>query len=348
MSVVLVTGVSGFVGSHVAIQLMESGYRVRGTARGAKVNQLNESLGSKYPALEIVKVDDVANADLTDVLEGVSAIIHVASPLSASPASPREKLTTALGGSLNVLRQAAKLGINKVVLTASWGTTIDPSMKQAFDGSVATEQDWGHVTEEEFFAGEHDAMWVYLASKILAEKAAWEFAEQNPTLDLSTINPPFIYGPYAPHFPVPDAGSNRIMYALLAGRVPPPFPPVYCDVRDVARAHVIALKLPAQTPVQNKRILVSGGSMIWKDVAQHLAESRPELRVRLPPLEKFGPIPPDGKLVSTIDVTRAQDLLGMKSWIDWKTTANDTINSFLEVERVQKMGSVSPDTRNKI
>lgn len=46
--------------------------------------------------------------------------------------------------------------------------------------------DWGSVTTEEFIGGEHEPTWSYMASKVLAEQAAWEFAAREPALDLAT------------------------------------------------------------------------------------------------------------------------------------------------------------------
>ncbi len=51
-----------------------------------------------------------------------------------------------------------------------------------------TLSDWGSVTVEEVFKSEHNPLWVYIASKILAEKAAWKFAEENALIDLATGN----------------------------------------------------------------------------------------------------------------------------------------------------------------
>jgi nucleoside-diphosphate-sugar epimerase len=154
----------------------------------------------------------------------------------------------------------------------------------------------------------------------------------------SPVNPPFIYGPFVPHFPIPPVtslGSNRFVYALLNGRVPPPLPPPYCDVRDVARAHVAALKISPKLPAQDKRILTSGGLMLWKEATQYLAETQPELKTRLPTMESF---PPDGK-ASTIDVTRAKDLLGIESWVPWRKTLDDTIGELLRAEQVWALSS---------
>lgn len=123
------------------------------------------------------------------------------------------------------------------------------------------------------------------------------------------------------------------MYCLLEGKTPPPLPPLFCDVRDVARAHVAALKVPPKSPVQEKRILVSGGIMPWEEVTQHLVKTRPELAVRLPALELFASFLPSSK-VSIINVTRAKNLLDISTWIDWKRTVDDTVNELLRAESI--------------
>ncbi|KAG6819145.1 hypothetical protein H0H93_014920 [Arthromyces matolae] len=64
---VLVTGVTGFIAGHVANQLLDAGYRVRGTARRNKLETLRETV--KITGLEFVQVDDVATTDFTEALE---------------------------------------------------------------------------------------------------------------------------------------------------------------------------------------------------------------------------------------------------------------------------------------
>lgn len=49
----------------------------------------------------------------------------------------------------------------------------------------STSIDWGDVTEE-VITGSHDPLWVYIASKTLAERAVWTYAEENPSLDVAT------------------------------------------------------------------------------------------------------------------------------------------------------------------
>lgn len=337
--IVLVTGVSGFLAGHVAKILLGSGYAVRGTARSAKAAILKSSDLGKNADLEVVEVEDIATSDLSDAFKGVASVIHTASPL-AGKQSLVDALKSSKEGTLNVLRQAVKSGVTKVVLTSSWGTTLDPSLKKTYAGITFTEKDWGSVTEEEYLAGGHNPLWDYLATKIFAEKAAWQFAKENPSLDLATINSPFLFGPSAPGFPVQTnagLGTNRWIYALIAGEkgrpMPMQFPPFFCDVRDVAQAHVNALNVPATSILEDKRFLISGGAFTWKQAVELIIQKKPELENRVPSLENVPPLP--GPL-SAIDVSRAKDKLKMETYIPWDKTVEDTVDYLLSIEHQWK------------
>ncbi|KAG6916179.1 putative secondary metabolism biosynthetic enzyme [Tephrocybe rancida] len=339
--IVLITGVSGFVGSHVVLEFLRQGYAVRGTARSARLASL-QPISEKYPDFTLVHVEDVSKGDLTDSLKGqfvalarrsVAGVIHVASPL-VGRASPEDSLISALDGTLNVLRQAVAAGVNKVVVTSSWATTLDPGGKQSWEGVTFTSSDYGRATKEDLLSGKHDAVWVYQASKIIAEEAAWEFASSHPQLDLTTLNPPFIYGPLAPGFPPPrvtELGTLGLIYAALSGELPLEVGPLFCDIRDVARAHVAAFESTATpTSGNRKRYLVCGGIFTWKDMVEYLGKAHPELRPRLPSLDKFQPLPGP---ISTIDARPAAEDLGMVDYIQWEKSVEDAVQSLLEVEK---------------
>ncbi|KAG6805638.1 hypothetical protein H0H93_004370, partial [Arthromyces matolae] len=68
------------------------------TIRGAKLDSFKTAIAGKYPTLEVVQVDDIATADLTDVLRGVDSIIHVAVPLPFTGPGPKENLEIAIEG----------------------------------------------------------------------------------------------------------------------------------------------------------------------------------------------------------------------------------------------------------
>ncbi|TFY57329.1 hypothetical protein EVJ58_g7085 [Rhodofomes roseus] len=315
---ILVTGASGFIGSHVVVQLLEAGYRVRGTARGAKLDVLRSAFTNTN--FEGTAIDDIATSDFTSALQGVDAVIHVASPL-AGRESPEVTLNSAVEGTLNILRQAVKAGVSNVVLTSSWATTIDPG-SSSFTGVTFTEKDWGKITKEQLFNPELNALAVYCGTKILAERAAWEFARANSELDLATINPPFVYGRPVPGVAsgsgINSLGTNGLLYQLIAGEPGRPLPPA-----DPA--------LPSGSDVEEKRFLVAGpATMLYADAVKTLLEERPALKNRFPTRENAPPLP--GPL-STVDTTRAKEVLGMREYRGAKDTLLETIDVLLEVEK---------------
>ncbi|PIL25659.1 hypothetical protein GSI_11409 [Ganoderma sinense ZZ0214-1] len=338
-SVVLVTGASGFIGSHVVVQLLDAGYRVKGTARGAKLDLLREHFKAN-PKFEAVQIDDIVSGDFATALKDVNAVIHVASPLAGHEA-PEAALNGALEGTINVLRQSVEAGVYKVVLTSSWATTLDPSLAAAFAGVTFTENDWGNTSREDLLAAGRTPLYVYCGTKTLAEQAAWRLAEEHPELDIATINPPFVYGAPVAGLTsggVAALGTNGLIYQLIAGEpgraLPLQLPPFFCNVRDVARAHVLALGLPklvAGADVWGKRFLVAGpGEILWADAVRTLLAERPTLKDRLPTLENPPPLP--GPL-STIDTTRAREALGVKEYVGKDETVLETVDALLELEK---------------
>ncbi|KAI1791395.1 NAD-P-binding protein [Ganoderma leucocontextum] len=336
---ILVTGASGFIGSHVIVQLLDAGYRVKGTARGAKFDLLREHFKSN-PKFEAVQIDDIVSGDFTAAFKNVSAVIHLASPL-AGREGPEAALNSGMEGTLNILRQSIRAGVHKFVLTSSWATTLDPSLAATFAGVTFTEKDWGNTSREDVLAEDRNPLYVYCGTKTLTEQAAWKLAEEHPELDLATINPPFVYGvPVAGLSPggLAALGTNALIYQLIAGEperaLPPQLPPYYCNVRDAARAHILALELPklaAGADVREKRFIVAGpGTILWADAVKTLLAQRPSLKDRLPTLENASPVP--GTL-SKVDTTRAREVLGVKEYVGHDETLLETVDALLDLEK---------------
>ncbi|KAI0738709.1 hypothetical protein C8Q80DRAFT_1207016 [Daedaleopsis nitida] len=343
---VLVTGASGFIGAHVVVQLLEAGYRVRGTARGAKLEVLQEHFKDNS-SFEAIAIDDIATADYSKALEGhltgVDAVFHIASPI-AGKALPEDSLKGAMDGTLNILCQAVSAGIYKMVITSSFATFFDPGQKDTYVDRVLTEEDWGETSRKDLLSGNHNPLYVYFGTKILTEKAVWHFAGEHPELDLTTINPPFVYGPFVLYLADSPAalGSNVLIYRLIAGLPGRPLPvqtaPYWIHVRDVARAHVLALTLPKNLSrsggdsLERKRFMLAGpGCPLWTDMVKHIAEKHPHLRHRLPSLEN-APEPP--RALARHDTTRAREILGITEYISWEETVDNTVQALLEVEQV--------------
>ena len=165
-----------------------------------------------------------------------------------------------------------------------------------------------------------------------------------------TVNPPFVYGDPIPELLGPKnyqaLSSNMLVYQLLLGPpgrpLPPQIPPFWVSIHDVARAHVLALRVPklasgASADVREKRFIVAGpGHLLWSDAVRLLAKERPALKERLPSLEDVPPLPGP---VATLDTKRAAEMLGMKEYRDMNETLLETVDALLRVEKAWNAAS---------
>ena len=221
--------------------------------------------------------------------------------------------------------------------------------------------DWRKVSKEDV-KPDSPKSYVYAASKTLAERAAWDFAESHPDLDLTTrkslfllggvptnhfkpVIPPFVFGPLAPAHVVSDCSlaglsTNRWIYQLVARPIAtyPVYDPIHAvDVRDVAMAAVRALSAPMRLPEElqemgQRRIHLLSGSFAWAEAVRHLAQVRPELKGRL--VEDGSPSIDQGKprSMAGIDTTLAKEILQIESFIGWHKMVEDAMDSILERE----------------
>ncbi|KAF9001805.1 NAD(P)-binding protein [Hymenopellis radicata] len=338
-SLVLVTGASGFVGTHVITLLLKEGYAVRGTARPGRIDSLKAAPISQHPDFSLVQVEDIAESDLTEAMAGVSAVIHVASPL-AGQGDAAKMIKAARGGVLNILRSALNAGISKVVITSSSVTMM--GFDEVYKNGTIISQAFRDLDEEDVLNTDpSDFINIYSGSKILAEKAAWDFVQANPSIDLATIHPFTIVGPVNDQFPDPDPtrlGANIMIHLLLNGEPGRPLPewlakplvPHFCDVRDVAKAHVRALQVDTLSRnVSDKRYLVCGGHFSWKQAVSYLEQTMPQLKERLPDVTDAPDLPQE---VASIDVSLARDSLQLDGFIGWEQMLVDTVESLLVLE----------------
>jgi nucleoside-diphosphate-sugar epimerase len=330
--VIFVTGASGFLGSHVVSQLLEKGYHVKATARGRKAEALRV-LYANNPSIEVVEIADIVHGQFQDALVGVDAVIHTASPLPGRN-DPEGVFNTAIEGSLNVLRQAEKAGIKKFIVTSSIGAVLgDPTVK----GVRYTSEHWNPVTKE---IAIHSDTAIYVASKKFAELAVWEWAEAHPDVDVTTILPPYLYGPFpAERLPLPkpefDAiSTNLMLYNLLFPNGVYPSAPGYVDIRDAAQAHVGALAAKPDKKKRKRIVFVSPHGLTFKHLLDIIKKEHPELESRF--ITKPVPEFPYDKF--DVDFERIEEVTGMRKE-DFHTleqTISGTVNDLLKLEEEWK------------
>ena len=88
---------------------------------------------------------------------------------------------------MNLLRQALRAGVKRVIITSSIASMVDPNkMEQQYSDRVLADEDWCPTTEEEALASEHEPLWNYCTGKVITEKEVWKFADAHPQMDVTT------------------------------------------------------------------------------------------------------------------------------------------------------------------
>lgn len=241
----LVTGATGFVGSHVARQLVAAGESVRVLARG----------GSRRQALDGAAVE-WAEGDLRDegsldrALRGVSRVYHVAADYRLWAKNPQEIYENNVTGTKNLLAAALRARVEKVVYTSTVATI-------AVSRGTALPDETNRASVDEMVGN-------YKKSKLIAEQEALRAAHEG--LPVVIVNPTTPVGP-GDWKPTP---TGKIILDFLLGRMP-----AYVDtglnfvaVEDVARGHLLA----AERGKVGERYLLGGKNMTLRELLNALAK----------------------------------------------------------------------------
>jgi nucleoside-diphosphate-sugar epimerase len=254
MSKVLVTGGSGFIGSHAIAQLLQAGHRVRTTVRRPEregdVRAMVRQAGVEPDGnLSFCVADLERDAGWVEAVAGCEYVLHMASPFPANiPEHEDELIVPAREGTVRVLAAARDAGAKRVVLTSSFAAIGygHGHRSTTFDESSWTDPNGPDVQP-------------YVKSKTLAERAAWEFVDREGRgLELAVINPVGVFGPVLGS---DYSTSILVVQRLMDGEIPG-CPQLFfgvVDVRDVARLHILAMTHPA---AKGERFLATAGDFM--------------------------------------------------------------------------------------
>ena len=216
MAKTLVTGASGFIGSHVARALAQRGDELRLLVRrGSSVDHLN--------GIEFERV----TGDITDrravrrAMKGAERVFHVAGTTSMRHGDRERIFAVNVGGTRNVVEEAMRAGVEQVVHTSS-------------AGAVGPARPGGTADETQTFTAGHVGI-PYINSKHEAEAEAMRAAARG--LQLVIVNPTFVLGPDDP-----SGTSNALIRRVMLRQIP-----FFVDgglnivdVRDIAKGHLLA------------------------------------------------------------------------------------------------------------
>ncbi len=233
---ILLTGISGFIAKHCAVELLKAGYRVRGTVRSlSKADAVRATLAKHCDVskLEFAAADLTSDAGWAEAALGAHGVLHVASPFPLTqPKDENELIRPAVDGTLRVLRMATAASVKRFVQTSS--TVAVMYGHGGGHPQPYTEDDWSDLSDSHVSA--------YAKSKTLAERAARDFAAgEGKALHYSTVNPGFVLGPLLDN----DAGTSAEAIALFLRGKYPGCPQLYfpcVDVRDIGKMHRLALE----------------------------------------------------------------------------------------------------------
>ena len=276
MTTVLLTGASGYIGKHIALQLLDAGYSVRASVRSlgkgdevrAAVQPFLKNKIDLTTKLSFVELDLEKDGGWDDALKGIDVLMHTASPFPlASPKDENDLIKPAVDGTLRALRAAHKAGVKRIILTSSiaaiYGNNL-PEGKTEFDETM-----WTDTTHP-------IGRMAYTKSKTLAEKAAWEYIKSEaPEIELTTINPVLVLGaPLDQNF----GASVSVIERILKAKDPmvPDLSFSIVDVKDVAQMHVKALSMDAS---KGQRFIASSKTVSFIEIAKLLKGFYPNRKI---------------------------------------------------------------------
>ena len=275
MSRVLVTGGSGFIGSHLILQLVAACQEVRTTVRnlrreGDVRSMLLEGGCDAGDRLQFFAADLESDKGWAEAAAGCDYVLHVASPFPTTmPKDEDDLIRPARDGALRVLRAARDAGVKRVVMTSSFAAVGygHPEQTKPFD-----ETSWTNLSSSDVLP--------YAKSKTLAEVAAWDFiAHEGGGMELAVVNPVGVFGPVLG----PDYATSILMVQRMMDGAMPGCPQLWfgaVDVRDVADLHIRAMTDPA---AKGERFLaVSGDFVSVLEMAQILRSRMGEAARRVP------------------------------------------------------------------
>lgn len=278
---VLLTGITGFLGSHTAIQLLNKGYKVVGTLRDKeRMGSIRAIIGEQVPNihhLTLVEADLNDTEVWYDLTKNMDYVQHIASPFPRElPNNENDLIVPAKKGTLNILKSAMDNGVKRVVLVSSLAAVIYGKHKSELSG-IFSETDWTDETNKKDTTP-------YLRSKTIAEKEAWAFMqEQGNGMELTTVLPGAILGSVLEK----DFGTSaNIVLNILSGSMPA-LPKISFDIVDVRSVAELLIKAMEMPEAANKRFIASSGYLSFREVALILKAQYPDRKIRTGELPNF-------------------------------------------------------------
>lgn len=343
-STVLVSGANGHVSQHVVQQLLNvPSIKVRATVRSASsgaglVQIFRQKIESG--SLDIVHISDITkDGAFNDAIKDCTHVAHVASPLVVGSNNVEEDvLKPALRGTLSLLASAENASnLKSIVITGSFASVIDP-MQDLRPGYTYTPADWNPLTYEmaadpalnlQRWPERYRHFVTYMTSKKVAERDAWDwYAQHKPKWDLCFVNPTYIVGPYIlPTSREKMSYSCQLICNVALSKPNDSLPvvdfPNWVDVRDVARAQLLAL---AKSQARGERFILAPNKVPYSAIAKIARD-----RLNLHASEEIQELPS----MYDVESRNCDSILGMTPWIPFEDSVVDLVKQVMSSQGVK-------------
>ncbi len=253
---ILVTGGSGLVGSHLLYELCKNGEKVRAIRRNASRLDLLEKLFEWYDPLNgpgYFQGIDWVEADLDDIsslgdaLDGISRVYHCAAMVSFLPQDRAMMMKVNVSGTANLVNLALQKGIEKFCHCSSVAAIGKPERGNKIDESLV----WKTSAANSWYA----------ISKYGAEREVWRASEEG--LNVVIANPTVVIGPGDP------ARSSAQLYLSVKNGLKFYTSGVtgFVDARDVASAMVQLM----DSEISSQRFIVNSENLPYRKVFEYFA-----------------------------------------------------------------------------
>jgi dihydroflavonol-4-reductase len=259
---IFITGASGFVGAHSAMELLKAGHEVRLLLRDpSAVQRYYKNLG--------FQVEDIVQGDMTDAdlvrsnMRACDAVLHCAAMVTLGQRNAEQVIQTNVGGVKNVVGGAHELGIPNILYVSSSLVFFHPGTT--------------HIDESSPLGTSSNP---YSRSKVISEQYVRELQESRAPIQVTY--PTSVIGPDDPKFSEGNKAlrlfAELVMLITTTGLQ-------YIDVRDLAHTHRLLLERGCPSTPQAARYLTTGHFQSWADIADLLeaATGRRVRRISAPP-----------------------------------------------------------------
>jgi len=253
---ILVTGGTGLVGSHLLYFLMKEGKSVRAIHRKSSNFQAvknvfsyySESSEELFDRIEWVEADITEVPSLTEAFKDITHVYHAAAYISFNPKDYYKLKKANIEGTANIVNLCLSNNVQKLIHVSSIAT-------------LGNESDEILISENSEWNSEFNNS-IYAITKYGAEMEVWRGTQEG--LDAVIVNPGIIFG--SGHW---NSGSNLILKAVAQGM------PYYSsgtigiiDVQDVVRAMISLM----ESPIKNQRFILVSKNLSYRELLSELAK----------------------------------------------------------------------------